>query len=244
MNTVRDGRRVSQTRGLATRVDHGQRRRIVVERLLADIFQSRLQAGEHLVIQTLAKRFGMSPTPIREALVTLEGIGIVDIAPNCGAVVRRVTEADVREVCQVRQALECTAVAAACGRIDLADLRALGEAFRQRASAPLAGRPGAVQRQVEQARELDSQLHDMIADCCGNRFLSKELGRLKLLFRTFRDVAWDRRRAEDLLRFSEEAREHLAIVEALLDNDQKRASRAMERHIQMGVKYWSRGLPP
>ena len=73
--------------------------------------------GERLVIQDLATRFGVSHTPIREALVTLEGVGIIDLAPNRGAVVRRVTAVDVREVCQVRRALECEAVRRASGRI-------------------------------------------------------------------------------------------------------------------------------
>ncbi|MEQ8784856.1 MAG: GntR family transcriptional regulator [Pirellulaceae bacterium] len=241
----------SQARSAAARcVQHGQRRWTVVERLLADIFQGRLKAGEHLVIQNLARRFGMSPTPIREALVALEGVGIVDIQPNRGAVVRRVTEVDVKEVCQVRRALECTAVRLACGRIELEELHELADAFRARAEKP---RPSAaangangresLQGDVEQARELDSRLHDLIAESCGNRYLSRELGRLKLLFRTFRDVAWDRRATKDRLRFSEEAREHLAIVEALIANDAAAASRAMAAHIRSGVKYWSRGLP-
>jgi len=235
-----------QTTGDRPGFDHGQRRKVVVESLLADIFSGRLKAGERLIIRGLAERFEMSPTPIREALVTLEGIGIVDIAPNCGAVVRRVTATDVREVCQVRRALECAAVKLACGKIDPLQLEGLAEAFRQRAAGNGTGRQanGSVRRAINQARELDSRLHDLIADSCGNRFLSRELARMKLLFRSFRDVAWDRRKDRpDLLRLPEEAREHLAIVEALLAGDTQTASRAMARHIRSGVKYWSRGLP-
>ncbi|MCA9057179.1 MAG: GntR family transcriptional regulator [Planctomycetaceae bacterium] len=240
-----------------TGVEHGQRRRLVVEQLLTSIFQGKLKAGERLVIQDLARRFEMSPTPIREALVTLEGIGIVDIAPNCGAVVRRVTRSDVREVCQVRRALECTAVRSACGRISSRELNELATEFRQRASgngrqrqrsdrasnAPRNSPVDSDSAVVDQARELDSRLHDLIAQSCGNRFLSRELGRLKLLFRTFRDVAWARRSAEqDLMRLPEEAAEHLEIVDALLDGNAKRASDAMAVHIRSGGKYWSHGL--
>ena len=43
---------------------------------------------------------------------------------------------------------------------------------------------------VVQARDIDSRLHDLIASSCGNTFLANELGRLKTLFRAFRDVAW------------------------------------------------------
>ncbi|MDP7019906.1 MAG: GntR family transcriptional regulator, partial [Pirellulaceae bacterium] len=79
-----------------TAFDHGQRRQMVTEALLTEIFQGRLSAGQHLVISDLSKRLGVSSTPVREALVALEGIGIVDSIPNRGAVVRQVTRADVR----------------------------------------------------------------------------------------------------------------------------------------------------
>src|SRR5205085_920465 len=81
-----------------------------------DVFQGRLRAGAHLVTQQLAERFGVSHTPVREALIALAGIGLIDRLPNRGAVVRRVTATDVREVCQVRRALECLATRSACAR--------------------------------------------------------------------------------------------------------------------------------
>ena len=99
----------------------GLRRQAIVQSLMADVFHGRLRAGAHLVTQELAERFGVSHTPIREALIALAGIGIIDLLPNRGAVVRRVTPKEVREICQVRRVLECEATRSACGRIDLAD---------------------------------------------------------------------------------------------------------------------------
>ncbi|MGE3314599.1 MAG: GntR family transcriptional regulator [Planctomycetaceae bacterium] len=229
---------VSESRP-AARWDHGLRRRMVAELLLAEIFQGTLRAGQHLVIKDLSQRYEVSSTPIREALVQLEATGIVDFAPNCGAVVRRLTSSDVRELSQVRRALECEAVRSAVGRIDLMQLGEMAEALRRMLS---------VKRRnvgvIEKARQLDSRLHDLIVDSCGNRFLAKEVERLKILFRAFRDAAWDERISyNDYRRFDEEAAEHLEIVEALIEGDARRASRAMSRHIRSGVKYWSRGLP-
>ena len=212
---------------------------MVAELLLSEILQGTRQAGERLVIKDLSECFQVSSTPIREALVQLEGIGIIDFVPNSGAVVRRVTEADVKEVCQVRRALECEATRNACGRIELSELHGLADAFRQMKTAR---RRGAAF--VDKARQFDSRLHDLIAESCGNRFLAKEIGRLKLLFRAFRDAAWQQRVANnDYYRFAEEADEHLAVVEGLIAGSAKQASRAMARHIRAGVKYWSRGLP-
>jgi DNA-binding GntR family transcriptional regulator len=220
--------------------DHGLRRQTLAASLLADVFQGRLRAGEHLVTQELAERFGVSPTPIREALITLAGVGIIDLLPNRGAIVRRVTPHEVREVCQVRRVLECEATRSACGRIDLAELHALANDLKR--LTPVKPRSGP--RFIAEARALDSRLHDLIADSCGNAFLAQEIGRLKILFRAFRDVAWEREEARnDFHRLSEEAGEHMAIVEALLAGNAKEAAHAMARHIRSGLKYWSRVLP-
>jgi DNA-binding GntR family transcriptional regulator len=222
----------------ALHCDRGGRRQAIVESLLAEVFHGRLRACEHLVTQDLAERFGVSHTPIREALIQLAGIGIVDLVPNRGAIVRRVTAKEVREICQVRRVLECEATRLACGRIGLNELHAL-HARLGRLMKPR--RLGA--SFIEKARVTDSELHDLIADSCGNAFLAKEIGRLKLLFRAFRDVAWEWNRTNrDFHRFAEEAREHLAIVDALLAGDGKEAARAMARHIRSGLKYWSRAL--
>ena len=91
---------------------------------------------------------------------------------------------------------------------------------------------------------MDNRLHDLVAESCGNSFLAKEIGRLKTLFRVFRDVAWEHDEAcNDFHRLTEEAREHLAIVEALLAGDRKAAARAMARHIGSGIRYWCRAMP-
>jgi DNA-binding GntR family transcriptional regulator len=220
--------------------DHGLRRQAIVESLIRDVFQGRLRAGAHLGTQELAQRFGVSHTPVREALITLAGIGLIDLLPNRGAVVRRVTPTDVREVCQVRRVLECEATRSACGRLDLADLHALGGELRRLMAATAL--PG--HRFIEKARAIDSRLHDGIAESCGNTLLAKELGRLKLLFRAFSDVAWAHDEARnDYHRLTEEAHEHLAIVEGLLAGDARAAARAMARHIRSGARYWSRALP-
>jgi DNA-binding GntR family transcriptional regulator len=220
--------------------EHGLRRQAIVQSLLADVFQGRLRAGQHLVTQEMAERFGVSHTPIREAFISLAGVGIIDLLPNRGAVVRRVTAQDVREICQVRRALECEATRRACGRIDLAELHDLAATLRRLQSV----KPASAAKFIEEARAVDSRLHDLIAGSCGNKFLALELSRLKILFRGFRDVSYLRHEERnDLRRLAEEAHEHLAIVEALLAGDPGAAALAMARHIRSGVKYWTRSLP-
>jgi DNA-binding GntR family transcriptional regulator len=154
-------------------------------------------------------------------------------------VVRQVSARDVREVCEVRRALECAAVRSACGRIDLRELHELAAELTRLTTAP--SRSAA--RFIAKARRLDSRLHDLIASSSGNELLAAEIGRLKTLFRAYRDVAWEQHNARnDYHRLAGEALEHLAIVEALLALDRRAAVRAMSRHIKSGYKYWSRAL--
>ncbi len=219
---------------------HGMRRQTLTESLLHDVFQGRLRAGEHLVVRELSERYAVSPTPIREALITLAGVGIIDLLPNRGAVVRHVRPHEVREILQVRRALECEATRHACGRIELAQLHRLADELKKlMREKSLQGT-----NFIARARAVDSSLHDLIAESCGNKFLAEELGRLKVLFRAFRDVLYERDEARnDFHRLAEETGEHLAIVEALLVGNARDAARAMARHIRSGSRYWSRVAP-
>ena len=228
--------------------DHGLRRQAIVESLLREVFQGRLHAGQHLATQQLADQFGVSHTPIREALVALAGIGVINLVPNRGAIVRRVVAQDVREIFQVRRALECEAVRAACGVIDVEELKSLaaelGRLETEQAGGLHRSKSNSQMRSVEKARQVDSRLHDLICASCGNGFLGKEISRLKTLFRAFRDLAWEHDTSQnDFRRVAEETGEHLAIVEALLVGDRRQAVRAMSHHIRSGGRYWSRVLP-
>jgi DNA-binding GntR family transcriptional regulator len=143
-------------------------------------------------------------------------------------------------VCAVRRILECGAVRSACGRIDAAELNELHKEMQRLVAVQPPFRVGF----IEEARAVDSRLHDAIARSCGNALLVKEIGRLAILFRAFRDIAWAREAARcDYRRLALEAHEHLAIVEALMAGDRRAASRAMARHILSGMKYWCRALP-
>jgi DNA-binding GntR family transcriptional regulator len=214
--------------------DHGLRRQSVVRAVLTDIFHGHLRAGQRLVTESLATRFGVSHTPVREALIELRGLGVVDLLPNRGGVVREVTRQNVKEVCQVRKVLECEAVRGAARNADPDRVAAVAAEVRAVASSP------ANPKTVARAREVDNQLHDLIRESCGNGFLAAELERLRTLFRTFRDVTWDLEVARsDFHRIAVEAAEHLAITDALQARDARAAVAAMTAHMRSGVLYWA-----
>lgn len=217
----------------------GRRRQAIVEAVLTSVFRGDLRPGQHLVTEQLAVQFGVSHTPIREALAALAGMGAIELLPNRGAMVKQVSPKDVAEITHVRRVLECAATRSACGRVDLGALEELRTQLERLTTASTRN----AARFISRARELDSKLHDLIWQSCGNSFLGQELERLKILFRVFRDVSWERAHARnDPRRLRDEAHEHLAIVDALRAGDRSAASAAMSRHIRAGTRYWSRAL--
>ena len=113
-----------------------------------------------------------------------------------GAIVRKVTATEVREICQVRSRPGVRGgppgLRTDRGAMQLERLRS---DLRQLTEVESTDR----RRFIAEARAVDSRLHDLIAGRCGNSFLAHELGRLKDLFRAFRDAAWDHSESQQRL---------------------------------------------
>jgi len=192
----------------------------VVEQILRAIIGGQMPEGQRLVVQRLAAQLNVSATPAREALLELANIGMADLLPNRGAVVRRFGPVELREMFHLRRILEVEATRCACGRIDRAELATLREEIQS-----LEEQHGDDWSQ----REMDSdrQLHKLIAKQCGNARLTQEIQRYGTLMQAIRDVVGDRRQAQERA-----IAEHLVVVNALLDEDSDRAAQGMTQHIE------------
>jgi DNA-binding GntR family transcriptional regulator len=222
---------------------HGLRRRSVVQSILHSIFEGRYRSGQRLVVQRLADEYGVSPTPIREALVELSGIGILDLLPNRGAVVRAVTWQDVAELCQIRRVLEAEAARAAAESIDQPKVKALIAELKRLTKISEAGKPADITKFIEETRACDSRLHDLIATACGSRRLAEEISRYKMLFRAFRDVTYAKiGQHVSYEHMLQENIEHLAIATALAEQDGKGAAKAMSKHIEAVMRFWGQRI--
>jgi len=96
---------------------------IVVERLRDDIVSGRLAPGEPLRQDEVARSFGVSHVPIREAFLKLEAERLIEIRPRRGAVVAALSAAELEELNEMRAALECCALRAAVPRLRTEDLQ-------------------------------------------------------------------------------------------------------------------------
>ena len=100
-------------------------RDVVFNTLRQGILTGELKPGERLMEIHLANKLGVSRTPIREAIRKLELEGLVIMIPRKGAEVADITEKSLRDVLEVRKALEELAVQLACEKITQEELEEL-----------------------------------------------------------------------------------------------------------------------
>jgi len=197
----------------------GALRHDVVKRLLGAIFQGELPVGTRLVVQKLAHRFDVSSTPVREALLELEVVGLIQFVHNRGAVVKAFGREQLREIFHLRRILEAEAACCACGRLGRAPLERLNDRMLQL-------KHGDGEDWSERAMATDRRLHELIAAACGNVRLADEISRYDTLVQTVREIVGNRRNVLELA-----LDDHLAIIDALLIGHAEAAARAMARHI-------------
>jgi DNA-binding GntR family transcriptional regulator len=100
----------------------------VAERLKADVASGAIKPGELIKQTVLAKRYGVSATPVREALRLLESDGVIDYSPHRGASVREMTPETARDLYQLRAAVERVAAEMAGARMTPAGLESIRRA--------------------------------------------------------------------------------------------------------------------
>jgi DNA-binding GntR family transcriptional regulator len=206
-------------------LSHGALRHQVVQRLLNAIFLGDLPSGTRLIVMKLAAHFGLSSTPVREALVELEAVGIIHFEHNRGAVVKPFGPGQLREIYQMRRILEAEAARTACGNIDKSALKNMRREMQQLLEARHD------RHWAEQEMDTDRQLHSLIASSCGSERLAQEIHRYDTLVQTLRDVIGRERRAQESA-----LAEHIAIIGTLLTDDSEAASAAMARHIDQAAE--------
>jgi DNA-binding GntR family transcriptional regulator len=189
----------------------------VRDQLRADILTGQFLAGSRLQQWELARRYGVSITPIREALRDLASEGLVDFGPFSGAIVHSPTLVELRDIYDLRAHLYPLAVRSAVANMTdelLNDAQALAEAMADPSTAPEAW--------VVQNR----QLHRILDQATENTHLAAVLARLadiSALYVYVSDKQAGRRPEADA--------EHLALITAYRQRDEATATQLILGHI-------------
>jgi DNA-binding GntR family transcriptional regulator len=206
----------------------------IAQAIHASILSGEYPLGGRLPQETLAKRFGVSRTPIREALRMLEAAGIVRLGPNIGAVVRGPTPRSIREAYLVRAELEGLAAELAVPRItaeQLHQLRAAEQEFRSavRELARIGTDPGDARSIADGAWvHANDSFHEVILDASGNERLHRTITELHVAFP--RNLTWSALSARPSL-LSENVEEHQRILAAIERQEPGAARMHMTYHV-------------
>jgi DNA-binding GntR family transcriptional regulator len=186
------------------------------------ILTGRLRPGQPLVETELAAQLGVSKTPVREALKTLSGAGLVTMSPYKGASVRTVDDALAHSVYDIRILLEPAAVRRSAGRGEA------GRASWQAAEAALDAADLATDRADRQ--QANREFHRALYAGCGNDLMLSILDGLRDQTALVSTAVWTRNPT-----WEQEATEHRAILAAIRAGRAEDAATLLEEHIRAFV---------
>ena len=195
-------------------------RDVVFQTLREAILKGDLRPGERLMELQLAAKLGVSRTPIREAIRMLEQEGLAVTIPRKGAEVARMTEKDMEDVLQIREALDDLAVQVACDKITQEQLERLMATMKNFELAVQAG-------ELSKIVAYDVEFHDVIYEATDNPKLVILLSNLREQIYRYRVEYLKEKENYPMLIV-----EHEEIVQALKQKNKERVADAMRNHIR------------
>jgi DNA-binding GntR family transcriptional regulator len=186
----------------------------VLETIKAGILNGQYKPGAALVENELAGQFGVSKTPVREALKALEGSGLVVIRPYTGTTVRELTEQDALAIYDMRLLLEPEA------------LRRSVSAGSDLTDAERALERAALAEDASTRSTANRDFHRALYAGCGNPLLIRTLDGLRDQTALVSASSWTREPS-----WEEEAREHAAVLEQASGGNAEEAATLLRRHI-------------
>jgi DNA-binding GntR family transcriptional regulator len=193
----------------------------LVRTLEDDILNGVLKPGDRLDEQTLATRFGVSRTPVREALRHLASSGLVEIRKNQGATVRRLTTAELIEMFQVMAELEGLSARLCARRMSADEFEEMRRHNEECAALSKAG-------DEEAFFIANNMFHEVIFRGSHNKFLQVESRKLRNRVNVYRrHITFQPRRMQRTVV------EHGRIIDAIQAGDEEAADRLMREHVDL-----------
>lgn len=194
----------------------------VAERLRQRIFAHELTPGTWIDEQKLAEQYGISRTPLREALKVLASEGLVELKPRRGCYVTEISRQDLDDIFPLMAMLEGRCAAEAVQRAKPADIGALKHIHAELEAAARDGR-------IDAFFEANQEFHRKIQELSGNRWLLSVIQDLRKVLKLSRlhSLTLEGRLQQSL-------DEHRLIMAALESGEAARAEKAMHDHLLAG----------
>lgn len=193
----------------------------IVQLLKEQILDGRLAPGQRLISTDLVDQLGVSRGPLREAFRQLDAEGLIDVEPNRGAIVRRLSAAEVKDLYEIRIALEGFAARLAAEKIEEGSNRALLQSVLQR------GRKHRNDPVFSAFIQDNRDFHQAIVQICDNPELGKLIDKYQqpVFMIQLRQIIGTSQVIEHALD------EHEEIAEGILSGSPEAAYLAMRKHL-------------
>jgi DNA-binding GntR family transcriptional regulator len=200
---------------------HGQR---AYETIKERISTHQLRPGTKLVEEQMAEEIGISRTPVREALNRLEKDGLVKIFPNWGSYVKKMDFEEIREIYDLREALEGMAARIAAFLISEEEIEKLK---RLCGGCNHFGKIGNFESRLKN----DMEFHELLVRASQNKRLQEIMTLFNIQIRSFRisNTLWPPGKRTPV---PENTKEHLKIIKALTEHNPDLAEKAAREHIR------------
>lgn len=193
----------------------------IYHELKKKLMSSSISQGERIYEEEIAKEFGVSRTPVREAINRLIAEGFVENRPRKGVFAAEVSKEELIKMLDIRVVLEELSVKMCCLLISEEEIEALKEIYAKYKERLQSGEFG-------KASELDSEIHKYIAQVSDNKKLIEYIDDIQDFFAYTRTgaVNWTEKKVERSLK------DHHELVEAISLRDEERATKLVLRDIQ------------
>lgn len=194
----------------------------IVAALEQDIEAGVLLPGDTLDERLLASRFGVSRTPVREAVQQLSTRGVLRVLPRQGIVVARMSIAELRSMFELLAELEGACAKLAARRMDETLCKKMSAALEACKVAADVGDHVAY-------NDANTQFHEALYEASRNKFLAEELRTIRKRTQGYRSSPF-----QQAGRMRESVKDHQVIADAVAAGDEAEAQRAMISHISVG----------
>ena len=201
-------------------VRKGRHAPVIRLELQNEIESGTLSPGTVLDERGLAERFGVSRTPVREALRQLSMIGLVKMTPNIGTTVARRTFSEIRAMLEYVSEMEPVCAKLAARRIGPELSARLEQAIEQCRAHALDG---------AQYRLANAGFHEAIYDGCHNQVLADQIRLIRRVLRRYRVNEY-----QSQSNIQRSIEDHIQIAKAIIAGDERRATEAMMKHLPAG----------
>ena len=195
---------------------------IVYDSLKKSILHGRLEGGVRLKEEPIARQFGISRTPVREALYKLQQEDLIYRLPKGGFAVRKFTKKDVEEIFGIRNALESYAAYLATLNITKDEIQMLEKKIEESEKALNNGDDGKVVR-------LNTEFHDLLYNSCKSKKLIEMIGHFRDHFYRYRSALLHTKGG---LRSSIDS--HRKMLEAMKKKNPRLVETLVRKHLKMG----------